>query len=231
MVVLLLALWMGAACGQNNTSGGVPQASGGKHSVTASSGAGGTMASGGAGGTMVEGGAGSPIETSGAAGGAAASGGTDRPDASGGRASDPTAGDASIQEDAGVHDAGASGVPDDAGSDSARVSSWPEGQYVTTHDVYERLQSGDPDMLLVNVVDEEFYYLGHIAGSLMIPWDTLEDHLDEIDPSRHVVVYCRKGVRSESAYPILTSHGYAWVWVMEGGLEAWTAEGYPTVSG
>jgi rhodanese-related sulfurtransferase len=193
-------------CKDNGAIDGELPASGGKHSAAAA----------GADDTVAAGRAGSSVET----GGGAAGGGTDHRTADGGV----------VEEDAGAHDAGSTGEPADSGSDSASVNGWPEGKYIAADDVYERLQSGDPDLLLVNVVDEEFYYLGHIAGSLMIPWDTLEDHLDEIDPDRHVVVYCRKGVRSESAYPILTDNGYAWVWVMEGGLEAWTAQGYTTVT-
>jgi rhodanese-related sulfurtransferase len=118
---------------------------------------------------------------------------------------------------------------DSSAGDSAS-SGWPEDKYISIDEVYGRVQAGDPDLLLVNVVDEEFYDLGHIAGSLIIPWDTLEDHLDEVDSYRHIVVYCRRGVRSESAYDILMGAGYSLVWVMDGGLESWIAQGYPTVS-
>ncbi len=38
------------------------------------------------------------------------------------------------------------------------------------------------------------------------------------------------GGRSETVYKTLIGHGYQNVWVMEGGLEAWIAAGYPTVS-
>ncbi len=85
-------------------------------------------------------------------------------------------------------------------------------------------------MVLLNVSDEEFYEMGHIADSLKIPWDLLETRLDEVDRSRHIVIYCRRGVRSESAYETLTDAGYSLIWVMEGGLEQWIAAGYPTVS-
>jgi len=79
------------------------------------------------------------------------------------------------------------------------------------------------------VVDEEFYDLGHIEGSLVIPWDLIEGRLDEVDPGRHVVLYCRRGVRSATALATLTTNGYEMVWVMEGGLEQWISLEYPTV--
>ncbi len=85
-------------------------------------------------------------------------------------------------------------------------------------------------MLLVNVVDEEYYDLGHIAGSLRILWDLLAGRLGEIDPARYIVVYCRKGVRSESAYTTLVDNAFPLAWVMEAGIERWIAAGYPTAA-
>ena len=117
-----------------------------------------------------------------------------------------------------------------AGQDGSSTGmAWPDGEYVSVDEVHDRLSNGDSDMLLVNVVDEEFYDLGHIEGSLKIPWDLLADRLGEVDAERHVVIYCRRGVRSESAYETLTTQGYPLVWVMEGGIEAWIEAGYPTV--
>ena len=95
------------------------------------------------------------------------------------------------------------------GSDGGDVGEpWPEGRYITPEEVHERLEAGDAEMLLMNVVDEEFYDLGHIEGSFVIPWDLLPDRLGEVDSSRHIVIYCRLGVRSESAYTTLADNGY-----------------------
>jgi rhodanese-related sulfurtransferase len=108
---------------------------------------------------------------------------------------------------------------------------WPDDTYIGMDEVYRRFMAGDPDMLLLNVVDEEFYDLGHIPGSIVIPWDLLSEHLDLVDPTRHVVIYCRRGVRSEPAYVTLHDDaGYPLVWIMSGGLEPWIAAGYPTAA-
>lgn len=113
--------------------------------------------------------------------------------------------------------------------DAGGPLAWPTGKYISVDEVYRRLQAQDPDMLLVNVVDEEFYDLGHLPGSLKIPWDTLAGRLGELDRARHIVIYCRRGVRSESAYTTLTGNGFSLVWMMEGGIEPWIAAGYPVV--
>lgn len=135
--------------------------------------------------------------------------------------------------DSGTDSGGETDCEDDTETDtpsSAGTSTdWPEGKYISIDAVYEKTQSGDPDMLLINVVDEVFYNLGHIEGSLKITWDTLADHLDAVDSSKHIVIYCRRGVRSESAYATLTENSYQHVWIMDGGIEAWSNGGYPTV--
>lgn len=131
------------------------------------------------------------------------------------------AGDASV-----VGDAGDASVVGDAGA----VSSWPDGKYLSVDKVHDRVRNVDPDMQLINVVDEEYYSLGHIANSRKIPWDVLAENLSGIDKGRPVVLYCRKGVRSESAYETLMGKGYSLVWIMQGGVEAWIAAGYPTVA-
>jgi len=107
---------------------------------------------------------------------------------------------------------------------------WPDGSTITVDEVRERMEADDPAMLLLNVSDEEFYDLGHLPGSLVIPWDLLADHLDLVDSARHIVIYCRRGVRSESAFVTLQDASCPYVWIMEGGLEAWIAAGNTTVT-
>jgi rhodanese-related sulfurtransferase len=113
--------------------------------------------------------------------------------------------------------------------DTGAALPWPTGKYISVDEVYARVQANDADMLLVNVVDEEYYSYGFIAGSLKIPWDTLAGRLGELDPARHIVAYCRRGTRSESAYTTLKDNAFPLVWTMEGGIEAWIAAGYPVV--
>ena len=105
---------------------------------------------------------------------------------------------------------------------------WPAGETIKLDEVWRRLQAGDPKMLLVNVSDEQFYNLGHIRGSLKIPWDQLDSRHGEIEGSRKVVLYCRRGVRTEAAWSTLTKKkGFDRLWKMEGGLEAWLKAGHP----
>ncbi len=138
-------------------------------------------------------------------------------------------------------DAASSSAPDTASrpapdaaskpaTDTAPKSTWPSGKYITVDEVYAHLTAADPSMLLINVVDPQFYNLGFLPGSLKIPWDALAGRVGELDSSRNIVLYCRKGVRSESAYTTLKDKSFPHVWAMEGGIERWIAAGYPTVA-
>lgn len=133
--------------------------------------------------------------------------------------------DASVEDtDGDVLDA----VEDGSGSDGVEAV-WPSGKYISCDEVHALMEAGDPDMLLLLVSDEEFWSMGMIEGSVVIPWDLLAGRLDEVDSSRNVVAYCRRGVRSEAAYTTLTDSGHEHVWVMSNGLEEWISLGYPVV--
>jgi rhodanese-related sulfurtransferase len=139
-------------------------------------------------------------------------------DAGGGGSDGPGDAAASTPEDA--------AVPTEGGA----LPAWPADKYISVDEVYARSLAGDPEMQLVNVVDPEYYTLGHIANSLKIPWDQLSGRLGELDPARHTVLYCRLGVRSESGYTTLMDAAFPLVWVMQGGIVEWIAAGYPTVA-
>ena len=70
---------------------------------------------------------------------------------------------------------------------------------------------------------EEF----HVPGATLIPLDELESRLDEIPVDREVVVMCRSGNRSATGREILRQAGFEQVTSMAGGIQQWSAAGYP----
>jgi sulfur-carrier protein adenylyltransferase/sulfurtransferase len=50
------------------------------------------------------------------------------------------------------------------------------------------------------------------------------DRLDELDPEREIVLYCRSGARSGGLGRYLRAHGYPRVRNLEGGILAWSDE-------
>ena len=67
---------------------------------------------------------------------------------------------------------------------------------------------------------------GHIEGAVHIPADYIFDRAGELDPTRPVVTVCRSGSRSAEATKDLAREGFD-VQNLEGGMEAWVAEGLP----
>lgn len=63
---------------------------------------------------------------------------------------------------------------------------------------------------------------GSIPGARHLPLDTLRDHLNELDTSREVVVFCQVGLRGYLACRILMQHGFM-VRNLTGGYRTWLA--------
>ena len=95
-------------------------------------------------------------------------------------------------------------------------------QKITPAAVKERLDKGEK-LIIVDVRTQEEYASGHIAKSLLLPYDEIGQKAPALLPDKHVaiIVYCRTGRRSEIAAKELLSMGYTNVADM-GGINGWT---------
>lgn len=94
---------------------------------------------------------------------------------------------------------------------------------LTAAEVKGLIDSGKKPFILDVRTEEEYNGpLGKIEGSVLIPLNTLEQRVKELDPykDRRIVIYCRSGNRSQVAARILIEHGFDVV-NMEGGMKAW----------
>ncbi|MGZ3861924.1 MAG: rhodanese-like domain-containing protein [Bacteroidia bacterium] len=63
--------------------------------------------------------------------------------------------------------------------------------------------------LILDVRSKGEFSGGHIHGSVNIPVDQLQSHLDRLkDKNRTIITCCASGMRSASAKSILESNGY-----------------------
>ena len=69
---------------------------------------------------------------------------------------------------------------------------------------------------------------GHLAGAYNVPLDQLHEHAHEVRAARGaVVLICQSGQRAQKAEALLRSSGMANMHVLDGGIKAWLAAGYP----
>lgn len=73
----------------------------------------------------------------------------------------------------------------------------------------------------------------HIAGSYNVPLDLLREHHDEIRAhlADEVVLVCRSGQRAAQAEQTLRTAGLTNVHILDGGMNAWQAGGFPVNRG
>ena len=100
---------------------------------------------------------------------------------------------------------------------------------VPTVSVQDFAQSRD-GALLLDVREPGEVEVANIEGSHLIPLGQLSERLQELDPGRKIVVYCRSGKRSAVATQILLGQGFSDVQNLDGGILAWAAEIDPTMT-
>jgi rhodanese-related sulfurtransferase len=93
---------------------------------------------------------------------------------------------------------------------------------------YAKLQQGS---FFLDVRTQPEWNQYHVKGSTLIPLEQLAARLNELPKNQDIVVVCQTGVRSQSGATLLQQAGFPRVHYVSGGLQAWTAAGYPVESG
>ena len=82
---------------------------------------------------------------------------------------------------------------------------------------------------LIDVREPWEYDIAQITGSRLIPLGELEERLTELPREGVLVIQCHSGGRSEHGTRLLLQAGFANVYNLEGGIEAWSRDVDPTV--
>lgn len=78
-------------------------------------------------------------------------------------------------------------------------------------------------LLIIDVRDEYEYNSGHIPNSINIPVDSLYYSINSLTNYKNlpVAVYCKSGIRSETAANYLAQQGFRQIYVLRGGLNSY----------
>lgn len=98
---------------------------------------------------------------------------------------------------------------------------------VTVHDLQAAAAAG-PRIQIIDVRESaEVAADGGAPGAVLAPLSNDVAAAGLLDAQKPVFVLCRSGARSVKAAALLEARGFADVRVVEGGLQAWEAAGYP----
>lgn len=103
-------------------------------------------------------------------------------------------------------------------------------QQITPAQLAARLQDPSQDQpLLLDVREPGEHAVCQIAGSSLMPMNSVPARLAELDPARETVVICHHGGRSMQVAMFLERQGFANVINLAGGVDAWAAQVDPAM--
>ena len=103
-------------------------------------------------------------------------------------------------------------------------------EQIRAHQLAEWLaDAGRPAPLLLDVREPWEYELCRLDGSQHMPMHLVPLRCDEIDLARDVVVICHHGGHSLQVAMFLERKGFASVFNLMGGIEAWACETDPNM--
>lgn len=88
-----------------------------------------------------------------------------------------------------------------------------------------------PGTLLVDVREPHEFAAGHIPGARLMPLGEVLQHAEELRGHPAVVMVCRSGNRSGMACAQLARLGVANLHNLDGGMNAWSREGFDIARG
>lgn len=104
---------------------------------------------------------------------------------------------------------------------------------VSVIEAYGLIQNNltNPEFVIMDVRTAEEFGSGHIEGAVNIDFyaSSFESQLDMLDKEKVYLVYCRSSNRGGQTMEKMENMGFAEVYNMSGGINAWNNAGYATV--
>ena len=105
--------------------------------------------------------------------------------------------------------------------------------FMSLQELLARVNSGDGELIILDVRERDAYEEGHIAGARLLPRGQLELRVNQElpDPTRRILTCCEFGRISTLAASTLRVLGFQRAVALDGGMKAWREAGYPVKAG
>lgn len=116
----------------------------------------------------------------------------------------------------------------------AAIALWPRANSASLPkeiSVAQAKEKYDAGAFVLDVRQPEEWNETHVPGTTLIALGELQGRVSELPKDKEIVVICRSGNRSQQGRDILLNAGFDQVTSVAGGVNAWKAAGYPTVTG
>ena len=99
---------------------------------------------------------------------------------------------------------------------------------MSAHELKRKMDAREP-FELIDVREAFEYEIARIDGAKLIPLGEIAERVDELQRERPIVIHCHSGRRSAEAVRLLQQRGFANVYNLEGGIDAWSDQIDPNV--
>jgi molybdopterin/thiamine biosynthesis adenylyltransferase/rhodanese-related sulfurtransferase len=92
---------------------------------------------------------------------------------------------------------------------------------MSTHELKQKMDAREP-FELIDVREAFEYEIARIDGAKLIPLGEIAERVSELQREQPIVVHCHSGQRSAQAVRLLRQWGFANVYNLDGGIDAWS---------
>lgn len=114
------------------------------------------------------------------------------------------------------------------------MKSGKKQETITPEAVFELIEESDEDSIyiLMDVRPPWGFSEEHIEGAMNLDCSDPEfkEKLQELDPGKKYIIYCKSGFRGGKTRDFMEKNGFIEVYNMEGGIDAWKKANLPTKS-
>lgn len=103
-------------------------------------------------------------------------------------------------------------------------------EHLTPAELKTRLSEGNPPPLVLDVREPWEVQICALPQTLHIPMAQVPSRLAELNRERDIVVLCHHGIRSQHVAHFLASQGFANLYNLRGGIDAWAKEVDPKMA-